>query len=142
MTGEAPLRWGLVSLFYSLKVMLLLTIINIECCGFPWVTVFNWYNEILYHINNVLCLIKVNSISIELKVHTSCYYVYTSSVLLFRQSGYSEIHLSDIANTLKEENIRRFILPIYVILKLLRNENHTLSLKVSNSWQTYFQSGH
>ena len=34
--------------------------------------------------------------------------------------------LSDIAYSLKVENFRRFILTIYVILKLLRNENHRL----------------
>ena len=32
-----------------------------------------WYNEIGYQINTVLCLIKVNSYTIEFAVHTSCY---------------------------------------------------------------------
>ena len=34
-----------------------------------------WYNEILYRINTVLCAIKVNSNTIELITHTSCYCV-------------------------------------------------------------------
>ena len=29
----------------------------------------------MYHINTVLCLMKVNNNTIELKVHTSCYCV-------------------------------------------------------------------
>ena len=35
----------------------------------------NWYNEILYRINSVLCLIKANSNTIELTVHTSYYWI-------------------------------------------------------------------
>ena len=34
-----------------------------------------WYNKILYHMNPVLCFIKVNSNTIELTVSTSCYCV-------------------------------------------------------------------
>ena len=32
-----------------------------------------WYNEILYHTHTMLCSIKVNSNSIDLTLHTSCY---------------------------------------------------------------------
>ena len=38
-------------------------------------------NEILNDINTMLCPIKVNSNTIELTVHTSCYWVKTYSVL-------------------------------------------------------------
>ena len=34
-----------------------------------------WYNDILYHINIMLCPIKVNSNTIELIVHASSYCV-------------------------------------------------------------------
>ena len=34
-----------------------------------------WYNEILYNINTVLCPVKINNNTIELTVHTFCYWV-------------------------------------------------------------------
>ena len=35
----------------------------------------------LFHINNMLCLLKVNGNTIELARHTSCYFVETYSML-------------------------------------------------------------
>ena len=39
--------------------------------GVMVVVIYNRYNEIIYRINTILCLIKVNSNTIELTVHTS-----------------------------------------------------------------------
>ena len=50
--------------------------INAGACAFLPLIINRWYIEILYCINTVLCLIKVNSNTIELKVHTSFYCVF------------------------------------------------------------------
>ena len=49
-----------------------------------------WYNEILHHMNTVLPLIRVNSNTIELTVHTSFYCV-LDLLCVTNFSGYDQI---------------------------------------------------
>ena len=79
-----------------------------ECINFWLKRKFNtvWHSHYVDFINNMLCPIKVNSDTIELAMHTSCYMIQTKKAQFYNQE---EHFMPNLINDMEKSILLRVV---------------------------------